>query len=131
MLAGTRKDNIVAMETNRLRTLQQPSHVERLLEVFSSRADIVPEDAYRIRDPDALPMPLQRLASKAGRDGRAWICWARALRTWLLTCEVSLPASREHQLTVLDVNIYAEDGELQEAGSWQPDHDGRWQRCAV
>jgi len=114
----------------RLRSLQQPSHVERLLEVFSSRADVVPKDAYRIRDPDALPMPLQRLASKAGGEGRVWICWARALRTWLLTCEMSLPASREHRAAVLHVHVYGEDGELQKAGSWKPDQDGKWQRCA-
>jgi hypothetical protein len=127
---GTLRIKFVAAETIRLRTLQQPSHVERLLEAFSARTDILPRDAYRIRDPAALPTSLQRLASKANGEGRVWICWARALRTWLFTCEMSLAASRERRATVLHVNVYGEDGNLHEAGSWKPDYDGRWQRCA-
>jgi hypothetical protein len=120
----------VPAETIRLRTLQQPSHVERLLEAFSARNDILPGDAYRIRDPAALPVSLQRLASKASVEGRVWMCWARAMRTWLFTGEMSLDASRERRATVLHINVYGEDGNLQEAGSWKPHHDGNWQRCA-
>src|SRR5256885_957706 len=46
------------METRRLRTIQQPSHIERLLEALVSRANLLPKDSYQIRDPDALPPPL-------------------------------------------------------------------------
>jgi hypothetical protein len=127
---GTSRIKFVAAETIRLRALQQPSHVERLLEAFSARTDILPPDAYRIRDPAALPVPLQRLASKAKREGQGWICWARALRSWMFTCEMSMAASREHRATVLHVKVYGEDGNLHEAGPWKPDNDGKWQRCA-
>jgi hypothetical protein len=52
------------------------------------------------------------------------------MRTWLFTGEMSLDASRERRATVLNINVYGEDGNLQEAGSWKPHHDGNWQRCA-
>ena len=41
------------MKTLRLRTLQQPAHVERLLEAFVSRGNFLPQGAYQVRDPDA------------------------------------------------------------------------------
>jgi hypothetical protein len=37
------------METLRLRRIQQPSEVERLLEAFVSRGGVLPKDCYQIR----------------------------------------------------------------------------------
>jgi hypothetical protein len=118
------------METRRLRTMQQPSHIERLLEALVSRANLVSQDSYQIRDPDALPPPLQTLIAQAAQEGRVWRCWANSYETCLFTCEMSLPRSRERGSPVLLVNRYSERGELQDAGAWMSDHEGKWRPCA-
>jgi len=43
---------------------------------------------------------------------------------------MSLPRSRERGVPVLMVNRYTESGELQDAGSWMSDPEGKWRRCA-
>ena len=42
------------METKRLRTIQEPYRLERLLEAYVTRTNVVPKDAYQIRDPNAI-----------------------------------------------------------------------------
>jgi len=75
--------DVAVMETLRLRALQQPVHAERLLEAFATRANIFPKNSYRIRDPDALPLTLQRVMFNAAQEGRIWVCWARGSHSWL------------------------------------------------
>ena len=118
------------MDTRRLRTLQQPSHIEKLLEALVSRASLLPKDSYQIRDPGALPPPLRTLIAQAAQEGRVWGCWVNSFETCLFTCEMSLPRSRERGVPVLLVNRYSESGELQEAGSWMSDQEGKWRPCA-
>src|SRR6266404_8657811 len=114
------------METRRLRTLQQPSQVLKLLEAFVARGDLLPEGCYQIRDPGALPSPLKLVLTRAIEEGRVWASWANAHDTWLFTCELSLALSRERGAPVLLVSRYAESGELKDAGSWMTDLDGKW-----
>src|SRR6266403_3096189 len=85
------------METRRLRTIQQPSHIERLLEALVSRANLLPKDGYQIRDPSALPPQLQALITQATQEGRVWGCWVNSFETCLFTCEMSLPRSRSRR----------------------------------
>jgi len=118
------------METRRLRTIQQPSHIERLLEALVSRANLLPKDSYQIRDPAALPPPLQEVIAQAARDGRVWGCWANSYETCLFTSEMSLPRLRERGVPVLLVNRYGESGDLQDAGAWTTDLEGKWRRCS-
>jgi hypothetical protein len=118
------------METRRLRTIQQPSHIERLLEALVSRANLLPKDSYQIRDPAALPPALQTVIAQAAREGRVWGCWANSYETCLFTSEMSLPRSRERGVPVLLVNRYGESGELQDAGVWMTDLEGKWRRCS-
>ena len=118
------------METRRLRTIQQPSHIERLLEALVSRANLLPKDSYQIRDPAALPPPLQAVIVQAAREGRVWGCWANSYETCLFTSEMSLPRSRERGVPVLLVNRYGESGDLQDAGAWTTDLEGKWRRCS-
>jgi len=118
------------METRRLRTIQQPSHIERLLEALVSRANLLPKDSYQIRDSSTLPPQLQTLVAQAVQEGRVWGCWANSYETCLFTCEMSLARSRERGVPVLLVNRYGESGELQDAGSWMSDPEGKWRRCA-
>lgn len=114
-------------ETLKLRKLQLPSDVERLLEAFIARAGILPKDAFQVHHPASLPAPLQRLILTAEQEGRAWSCRLSGLRSWLFT---SVPMPREGGATTLDVKRYGEDGELQEAGLWTLDPDGTWRRCS-
>jgi hypothetical protein len=117
------------VETRRLRTLLQPSQVERLLETLVSHGGLRPEGSYQIRDPAALSPPLQIVLNRAVQEGRVWAAWATSYETWLFTCEMSLALSRERGTPVLQVNQYGEGGELKDAGSWTTDPDDRWRRC--
>jgi len=117
------------METVRLRNLQQPSQTEALLEALVSRGDLVPQGAYRIRDPKALSSQLQLIAARAATEGRIWAAWANPHYIWLFTGEMSLHLSRERGTPVLLVDRYDESGELQDTGPWAADAQGKWQRC--
>jgi hypothetical protein len=116
-------------ETARLRKLQHPSHVERLLAALVVRARLVPDGAYQIRHPRAVPRDLRAIATRASEKGRAWSCWADGLHTWLFTGEMSLALSRELGAPVVQVDLYNDDGSTDSA-HWTPNRDGRWQRCA-
>jgi len=115
--------------TVRLRTLQQPPpHVERLLDGLVTRAHLVPEDAYQIRDQASVPRELRRIAKLAAVNGRAWSCWTHRIRTWLVTGEMLIPLSRERGAPVLQVDVYDEDGP-KDSGLWMIARDGKWSRC--
>jgi len=117
------------METMRLRNLQQPSQTEALLEALVSRGNLLPKDAYRIRDVSALSPQLQSIVGRATSEGRIWASWATPHYLWLFTCEMSLQLSRERGAPVLLVTRYGENGELQDTGPWTADAEGKWQRC--
>jgi hypothetical protein len=110
-----------------LRKLQLPSRLERLLEAFVDSAKILPPQAYRIRDRTALSPVLQRLVSQATQRKQVWGCWSNDVGMWLLTAEMSLPLSRKRGSPVLLVNVYREDGELQDSGAWIGDAE-KWRR---
>lgn len=118
------------MEALRLRTLQQPVHAERLLEAFTMRANVLPKNSYRIRDPEALPPALQQVMYNAAQEGRIWMCWARGRHSWLITCETPVLGSQK-RAAVLHVKVYGEDGELTDAGAWELVTNGEWERRIV
>src|SRR4029077_3397845 len=118
-----------SIETLRLRRIQQPSQVQRLLEAFVARGNRLPKDCYQIRDSRSLSPHLQRVLTREAQKGHIWACWADNHHTWLFTCEMSLPLSRERGAPVLQVSIYDEAGELKEAGTWVADPHGDWRRC--
>lgn len=98
-------------ETLRMHALQQPVQVERFLEAFLTRANILPKNAYRIRDPEALPDELQRVMFNAAQEGRIWMSWSGGHRTWLFTCE-SRASSTSRGVSALYVKMYDRHGEL-------------------
>ncbi len=118
------------METLRLRRMQEPSRVERLLEAYVARAGCLPNDAYQLRDPRELPRGLHAVLTRAVEEGQAWSCWARGAEIWLFTCHMSLALSRERGAAVLLVQRYAEDAQLQDSGAWRFDPQGTWTRCS-
>ena len=117
------------METLRLRRIQQPSHVERLLEALVVRGNFLPRACYRVRDPGALSSQMRRVVAAKTEQGHVWMCWANNFQFWLFTCEMSLSASRERGAPVLTVDLYDEGGELKETGSWVSTPQRTWQRC--
>ena len=117
------------METLRLRRIQEPSRVERLLEAYISRAGIVPVDAYQIRNRSELPRALQTLLLRAIEEGQVWSCWADAERIWLFTCHMSLALSRERGAPVLMVHLYGEGAQILDSGAFRFDPQGNWSRC--
>ena len=88
------------MDTLRLREIQQPSRVERLLEAFITRGNLLPKNCYQIRDPSALSSQLQRVVAIESAKDRVWACWTDNHNSWLFTCEMSLPSSRERATPV-------------------------------
>ena len=119
------------METIRLRAVQQPSRVERLLVSFASSCKVVGAGAYLLRDPGAAPLALQVRIAEAQQRGHAWCCWTDGAHIWLFTGEMSLALSRECGSPVLEVRIYREDGSPEDSDCWLVDQDGNWRRCAV
>lgn len=117
------------METMRLRKIQVPAKVERLLDAVIFRAKLTPEDGYQIRDPDSLSILLRSLAKRATQEGKAWSAWGNGQHTWLYTAEMSLPRSRKVGKPVLLIAIYGHDGQLQESAPWVSDREGNWSRC--
>lgn len=118
------------METMRLRSIQQPERVDRLLESFISGTDRVPNKAYRVRSPSGLSHDLRAVVQEAHRKHRAWSVWTDDRETWLFTAEMSLALSRERGTPVLQVFAYSEYGHLLETGFWAHNNHGSWQRCA-
>lgn len=118
------------METLRLRRIQEPSRVERLLEAYIARAGIVPVDAYQIRNRSELPRGLQALLARSIEEGQVWSCWADPARIWLFTCHMSLALSRERGAPVLVMHLYGEDGQILDTGSFRFDPHGSWSRCS-
>jgi hypothetical protein len=117
------------MDTMRLRNVQKPSRIERMLEVLVAQAYSLPKDSYRIRDPNALPLRLQAIVARAVGEGRVWTCWATSQDTWLFTCEMSLQHSRERGAPVLLVDRYDENGTVTDSSTWTSSPEERWRRC--
>ena len=116
-------------QTLRLRKLQEPTHLSRLLDALILRAELVPPDAYQIRSADSVPSELRNIAKLAVHSGRVWSCWGHGVRVWLFTAEMPLDLSRERHRPMVRVDVYGDDG-LSGSSLWTTDRDGKWQRCA-
>lgn len=117
------------METVRLRRIQEPSRAQRLLEAYIARAEIVPEGAYQIRDPNELPHSVRAIVRRENAQGHVWSVWAQGVHIWLFAGEMSLPLSRERGTPVLIVRLHNKDGKIMESGTWRYDPLGMWSRC--
>ena len=106
------------------------SKVGELLESYISQSDVVPKGSYQIRQPGSLPPEVRKVLTQAVKEGQTWSCWAHGLHTWLFTCNMCRPLSRERRTPVLQVSVYGDDGGLRDRGSWMPDQHGKWCRDA-
>ena len=116
-------------QTIRLRKLQEPTNLSRLLDALIVRAALVPRGAYQIRSADSVPTELRNIAELAVHNRRAWSCWADGTHTWMFTGDIPLTISRKRRRPVLQVDVYEGDG-LRDSGLWISDRDGKWERCA-
>ena len=116
------------MEQLWLDKIQEPFQLERLLDAFARRSGFIPEGAYRVRDPEALPEALRGLLTRVLTE--VWVCFSDGSRAWLLTGMVCVALSRLRNAPVLWLNGYNTDGALIEIGPWALDPDGKWRRCA-
>jgi hypothetical protein len=118
------------MEMVRLCRIQHRSKQEELLESYILQSEVVPKGSYQIREPDSVPRQVRKALTQAVKQGQTWSCWAHGLHTWLFTCSVSRPLSRERGAPVLLVSLYGDDGGLRDWGTWMPDQHGKWCRSA-
>lgn len=118
------------METLRLRRIQEPSRVERLLDAYIARTASLPPSSYQVRDSRELPQSLRSVVERATAQGETWACWAQGSHMWLFVCEMSLALSRERGSPVIVVRQYNEDGDVTDSGTWRFDTLGAWTRCA-
>jgi len=117
------------VDTLKLRRIQHPRQLERLLESYIARADLLPKGVCQIRSVVAVPTPLHGLVMQAMKLGKSWSCWTQGSQTWLFTAEMSLPLSRKRGAPVLQVKLYGDDGLLRESGTVTTDQNGKWSRC--
>jgi hypothetical protein len=118
------------METLKLRQIQHPTKIQRLLESYISRAAILPRGAYQIRTVDSIPKELRGFVTRASKLGKTWSCWTQGIQTWLFTAEMSFALSRERGAPVLQIDLYGDDGLLRESATLTTDPTGKWCRCA-
>jgi hypothetical protein len=118
------------MEMVRLRKIQHPSKVKELLDSYISQSEVVPKGCYQIHEPGSVPREVRKVLTQAVKEGQTWSCRVHGLHTWLFTCNMSGPLSRERGAPVLQVNLYGDDGGLRDRGTWMPDQHGKWCRSA-
>lgn len=118
------------METTRLRTLQQPSIVQSLLESLLLAVNFSPAGATRIAERSELPMALQRIVIKTTKDGGGWAAWLLHDQVSLVTAEMSLDQSRERGHPALSVNSYNGEGRIKTWQIWAQTAAGQWQKHA-
>lgn len=119
------------MDTMRLRTIQQPASVEKLLESFAATRIVLPADAYPLLDVDSLTAELKLLIRRTRDDERAWRAWSDDRHVWFLFGELSLPLSRERGRPVLRVSQYDEAARIQDTAVWLRGPGDTWERCGV
>jgi hypothetical protein len=115
----------------KLRTLQQPSRLETLLESLVLEQHWISQGAGRVDDRSELPSCLQRLAINAVKNEGGWRAWLGHDGMRLFVAEMSLELSRERGVPALKVRYYDHDGRLQNFSLWVQLADGAWQRCAL
>jgi hypothetical protein len=106
--------------------IQQPAQAERLLEAFARASGVLPGGARRVRKRKALPDELQRIVSHA--VAHAWVAFSSGSDYWLFTGVVSVALTRLLKAPVLQVNSYAKNGTLIDAGAWTFQRDTQWSR---
>jgi hypothetical protein len=119
------------MHTMKLRTLQQPTRLESLLDSLVMAQRWVPAGAPLVSDRGELFSGLQKLAIKAAKGDGAWRAWTSHDGVRFFVAEMSMDLSRERGFPALKVHYYNDQGQLQQYGLWVQPPGGVWQRSAI
>lgn len=119
-----------AMETLRLRTLQQPSMTQLQLESLLRYTHLPPSGTERLPDRSELPAVLQRIVIRGGKDGIAWAAWRRRIDVHFVLAELAFDLSRECGRPTLRVKSYDESGKIFETVTWTETSPDEWRRHA-
>lgn len=116
------------METMRLRSLQQPTRTQELLESLLLFLERPPRGADRVSDRTELPSVLQRLVIRGSKDGMAWAAWRQRFDIEFYGAELALDMARERGRPTLRVTVYDSDGKIRELANWAQVSQDAWQR---
>jgi hypothetical protein len=117
------------MQTDILRAMQTPHQTQDLVESCVRSQLIVPVAAHRVTLLPELSAPLRLLARKCEMEESVWLAWGDGGALWFVAATQSLDLSRERGRPVLQLQVYDELGESQEAMTCVQTRDKRWQRC--
>lgn len=108
--------------------MQQPSYLDTLLDALVVQLNVLPKDAYPLRDPANLPSAVRRIVGMATNVGQSWACWAdNGGQHWLFVAEI--PLTRGTPL--LNLDQYDGAGVLQARSKWQCGNDDQWRPCVT
>ena len=114
------------MRTLTLRSMQQPSYLDTLLDALVTQLGVIPQDADPIRDRDNLPGALRQIVKMATHVGQSWAAWADARgHCWLFVAEMPLTRGTP----VLHLDQYNATGELRGSSKWRCGDDDQWRRA--
>jgi hypothetical protein len=112
--------------TQRLRSIQIPSHGSRLAESLLAHAVDVPPKAYRIQRVSELPSPLQRVVRVLSNEVGAWIAHSTLHSTSLCTAQIEFDLARERDRPVLRIREYNDQGRVIHSNLWVNFAEGEW-----
>jgi hypothetical protein len=115
------------MRTLTLRNMQQPSYLDTVLYSLVMQQDVLPADAYPVRESEKLPSPLRRIVEMTTHVGQSWGCWTDERHHWLFIAKLPLTRGKP----VLHLSRYNEAGDLGETSKWHCDDKDQWHRVAV
>ena len=120
--------NPAAMDTNRLRAIQEPRSARELLHTFASTSEHLSSAAREVKTFADLSVALQRLA-KQDEDDVVWVAHAENVRIWFFSATPSLELSRERRRPVLQIRIHNEHAILIESLTCVYTKAQEWRRC--
>jgi hypothetical protein len=117
------------MQTQRLTTLINPSHVEQLLDSYVSESGVLPSDARKRVGWDNLPVELRHFAAQAVVDGYVCSVWTDGDSNWFFAGSLALERAREVGRPVLEV-LRCDDIRHARASCFVARlPDGSWSQC--
>ncbi|HTV53139.1 MAG TPA: hypothetical protein VME21_18240 [Steroidobacteraceae bacterium] len=120
----------IGMGTLPLRSVPTPSRTDVLLDELVTAIGLAPADAHRLQETRDIPRAMRRIIRMATHVGQSWTCWQdSAGQVSLVIAEMPPQVLWEKDGFVgLDIDRYAEDGELVGSGRWLRDQHGTWRR---
>lgn len=128
-MAIAARGNCAIVETQRLRSVQHPRRVGRLLDSLLDSDRFIPERANRITSAAELPAPLRRLSRLIDGADSVWRSWSDGRRIWFFEAVFSLELSRERGKPVIQLREYDEVGDLSRSRLFVQTAEHGWQAC--